>query len=175
MDVLFLKIHIHAHAFQLPHRFQQGDGVSGEPGNGFGDHHIHRPGAAIRQEPLEVFAVVFGAGQSFIGIYARIFPAAVALVGIIADLCRQRMEHGVLSAGHSGVRCDPLQFGDTGLWKAGLGYNSLHVLFLLCINLGYHIFALTGRYIKRFPRKCCQMVSRISCSIWYISDHTQPP
>ena len=42
----------------------------------------------------------------------------------IADLCRQRMEHGILSAGHSGVGCRPFQQERLFLWKCNFLYHS---------------------------------------------------
>lgn len=53
-------------------------------------------------------------------------PLRIALdqLIVIADLCRQRMEHGILSAGHSGIGCRPFQQERLFLWKCNFLYHS---------------------------------------------------
>ena len=45
-----------------------------------------------------------------IGIDANVEPVAVLLDqgAVIADLCGQRVKHGILPAGHAGIGCNPL-------------------------------------------------------------------
>ena len=53
---------------------------------------------------------ILRAGLGFIGIDACIEPVAISLdkVAVMADLCGQRVKHGVLATGNTGVGCDSL-------------------------------------------------------------------
>lgn len=58
VDVLFLEAHPHADGLQLPDGTQAVPGVAGEPGDGLDQHLVHPPTAAVRQEALEVQALL---------------------------------------------------------------------------------------------------------------------
>ena len=88
VDVLFLEEYVDAQVFELPHRFQQGDGVPGEPRNRLRDNHIDFPGPAVRQHSLEFLPAVLGAGDRFICIDPGVLPTGMALdeIAVVAHL-----------------------------------------------------------------------------------------
>ena len=113
INLLFLKVNAYAHFFKHAHRFQQCDRISGKARNGFDQYHIDLTGPAVTQHPLKLRAVFFGAGQPFIGVNTGIFPFWVALdqIAVVADLCCQRMKHGVFTHGNTGIGCYTLESG----------------------------------------------------------------
>ena len=58
VDALLLEAHPHADGLQLPDRLQAVSGVPGEAGDGFDQDLVHPPPAAVREEPLEVQALL---------------------------------------------------------------------------------------------------------------------
>ncbi len=48
--------------------FQNGKGIAGKPGHGFGNDHVNLPGPAVREQLLELWPVIPGAGHGLIGI-----------------------------------------------------------------------------------------------------------
>ena len=131
--VLFLEVNVHAQRFQLAHRFQQRNRISGKPADGFGDDPVDFPRAAICQHPLKSLAIILGAGQRLVYIHASIAPFGIALneVAVIADLRRQGVQHGVLAAGNAGIRRHTLLHRQG--WQAGfnLAYGLFHAIHLL--------------------------------------------
>ena len=99
VDVLLFKINIHTHQLQFPHRLQKRNRIPGKPGNRLGQYHIDLPCAAVGKQPHEIFPGILCAGLCLIRIDPGILPFPMALdqFTVIADLRRQRMEHGVLS------------------------------------------------------------------------------
>jgi len=112
MEVLFLKKHIHTQRLQLTYGLQESDSVTGEAGYGFRDHHIHFSAPAIFHKPLELCAGILSPCQGLIRVDTGELPSGVFLdeFVIVADLCGQGMEHGVLPGGYTGIRrnSDPL-------------------------------------------------------------------
>lgn len=98
MDILLLKEYVNAQVFELPYRFQQGDGVPSKPGYGLRDDHIDLPGPAVRQHSLEFLPAVLGARDGLIRINPGVLPARMALdeITVVAHLRRQGMAHGIL-------------------------------------------------------------------------------
>ena len=74
------------------------------------DDHVDISGAALGQEALKPVPAVLGARERFIGVDPAVKPASVLLDQrtVVAHLCRQRMQHGILPGGNSGIGCDPL-------------------------------------------------------------------
>ena len=67
VDMLLLEAHPHADGLQLPDGGKAVPGVAGEPGDGLDQHLVHPPPAAIRQKPLEVWALFRGrAGDALV-------------------------------------------------------------------------------------------------------------
>lgn len=58
VDMLLLEAHPHADGLQLPDGTQAVPGVAGEPGDGLDQHLIHPPAMAVRQEALEIRALL---------------------------------------------------------------------------------------------------------------------
>ena len=111
--VLLLKVHGDANGLQFPHRFQQGHGIPGHPGNGLGQDVVDLPGLAVGKQLLELFPAVLGAGLGLVGIDTYILPSGVAanVIAVVFHLGSQRVEHGILATGHSGICRYPLQLG----------------------------------------------------------------
>lgn len=79
MDILFLKIDVHAYGFQLADRGKRCDGVAGKPADGFGKDHVDLPCTAIREQSLKLCSAFLCAGDGFICIHAHVLPAVVGL------------------------------------------------------------------------------------------------
>ena len=110
MDILFFKENVHLPGFEITDGLQQHDRISCKAGDGLGDHHINFSGMAVGNKPLKIRSGILRTGLGFIGIDACIEPVAISLdkVAVMADLCGQRVKHGVLATGNTGVGCDSL-------------------------------------------------------------------
>lgn len=167
VDGLFLKINADAQLLQFPHRFQKGHGVSGKAGNGLGNDVINLSGTAVGKHPLEIFPTVLGAGLGFVCINAHILPAWVVTdVGaVMIHLGCQRVMHGILAIGNSGIRRHPKGYRHLGS-KLDLFYGSRHGL-LLCIKYRQlHILLVSediaSPYRDEFRGKYCPVSGRFS-------------
>ena len=111
VNVLLLKKDIHPQRFQFTDCLKKSDRVPRKAGDGFCDDHIDISGTAFCHEPLKVFPAVLCAGFGFVSINACVLPAGVVLypAAVFADLCRQRMEHGVFSGRDPGICSHPFQ------------------------------------------------------------------
>ena len=79
VDALFLEAHPHTDGLQLPDRLQAVSGVPGEAGDGLDQDLVHPPPAAVREEPLEVRALLCrGPRDPRIGVYIGHGPVALA-------------------------------------------------------------------------------------------------
>ena len=110
VDVLLLEIDVNPQGLQLADGFQQGHRVPRKAGDGFRDDHVNVSGAALSQQALKPVPAVLGAGERFIGVDPAVKPASVLLNQrtVVAHLCGQRMQHGILPGGNSGIGRDPL-------------------------------------------------------------------
>ena len=126
MNPLFLEIDINAQCFQFSYRFQQGNRVSCKTGNGLCQNQVDFSPPASVQQLLKFCTIFLCSRQCLICINTAEQPLRIALdqLIVIADLCRQRMEHGILSAGHSGIGCRPFQQERLFLWKCNFLYHS---------------------------------------------------
>ena len=72
--------------------------------------HVDISGAAFGQQVLKSLPAVLGAGKCFISVHPAVEPAGVLLNqrAVVAYLCGQRMQHGILPGGNSGIGRDPL-------------------------------------------------------------------
>ena len=113
VDVLLLKINVHPQRFEFTDGFQKCNRVSRKAGDGLGDHHIDFTSMTVSNQPLEVLSGILCAGLGLVGIDTDVEPILVALnqTAVVADLCRQRVEHGILAAGHTGIGCNTLFLG----------------------------------------------------------------
>ena len=110
IQLLFLKINAYAQPLQLAHRIQQRQRISGETGNGLDQNQVDLSFAAFLQHPLKFRARFLRPGQPKIREYACVLPFGISLdpFAVIADLRRQRVQHGVLFHGDAGIGCHAL-------------------------------------------------------------------
>ena len=110
IQLLFLKINAYAQPLQLAHRIQQRQRIPGETGDGLDQNQVDLSFAAFFQHPLKFRARFLRSGQTKIREYPCILPFGVSLdpFAVIADLRRQRVQHGVLFHGDAGISCHAL-------------------------------------------------------------------
>ena len=55
---------------------------------------------AVSDQSLKICSGFLGAGLGFISVHADVEPVIVILdeIAVVANLCRQRVEHGILAA-----------------------------------------------------------------------------
>ena len=104
VDMLLLEAHPHTDGLQLPDGAQAVPGVAGEPGDRLDQHLVYPPTAAVRQEALEVRALLRrGACDTLVGIEVSQRPVLLGADqgGVVVELGHE----GVELVG--GVRTDP--------------------------------------------------------------------
>ena len=108
VDVLFFEVHVHTQPLQLPDGLQQRDRVTRQTREALRNDHIDFTVAAGGHHALEVLPIFLGPGQRLVRVHTAVDPAGVVIdqVAVVADLRGERVQHGILACGHSGVGRD---------------------------------------------------------------------
>ena len=125
MDVLKLKIDADSQFFQMPRAFKDSLGITGKPGDRFGDDEFETPLFCIFHHMLESRPVLFETGDAVVVIYLHKLIPRVRVNDsvIVCDLILQRIFLPLRFRGNATVYGD----GDYILTLVNPG-NNVHLL-----------------------------------------------
>ena len=118
VNVLFLEVDADTERFQLSDGFQTFLGIAGKAGDGFYQHPVDQPSAAICQEPLEVLTLFSRCpSDTLICVYVYHSPVFLAgdQVAVVTVLGGEGVKLVIRGGADTGVCRNP-QFGVLGLF-----------------------------------------------------------
>ena len=151
IDILFLKVHRNPKRPQFPHRFKQRHRIARKSADRFCENAVDPFRPALFQQAPKLRTGILCSRIRFVRVYPRIFPSRMLLdvSAVMAHLCRKRMQHSVLSRGHTAVSCNALPAGSGCGDRLNLVNDPCPLLIVL-----FHGFRLLSRpYIPLFIEK----------------------